>query len=310
MTCPNCGQQVADYMKFCSGCGTPVRAQQQQYAPPPVSTAQPSWSPGPQFGAAPPQRKSKVGKILLIIGIVLIVVAAGVGTAIFFGVRSYGRAMKNSAAYALAESTLKESQVAKDRLGEIKEVGFPFGTYKEEGDGSGFAAFTMSVEGEKLSAQYVAALVRKRSVWHVQRALLKIPGGEEIEIHRESDFGPTYTPEPPPVVDVPSDIQEPEPPGSSKARTISGGVLNGKATSLPQPAYPPAAKAAKASGTVSVQVTVDESGKVVSAKAVSGHPLLQASAVAAARQAVFTPTKLSGKPVRVTGLINYNFQLE
>jgi protein TonB len=86
-------------------------------------------------------------------------------------------------------------------------------------------------------------------------------------------------------------------------------VLNGKAISLPKPAYPPIAKSAHASGTVVVQVTIDETGKVISAKAISGHPLLQQAAVQAAYQARFSPTQLSGQPVKVTGQINYNFQL-
>ncbi|PYS49654.1 MAG: hypothetical protein DMF68_09445 [Acidobacteria bacterium] len=88
---------------------------------------------------------------------------------------------------------------------------------------------------------------------------------------------------------------------------ISGGVLNGKAISLPKPAYPPIARAAHASGTVIVQVMIDESGKVISAHAVSGHPLLQQSAVQAAYEARFSPTLMSGQPVKVTGVINYNF---
>ena len=88
---------------------------------------------------------------------------------------------------------------------------------------------------------------------------------------------------------------------------ISGGVLNGRAISLPKPVYPPIAKAAHVSGTVMVQVTVDENGNVIAAHAVSGHPLLQGSAVAAARQAKFSPTKLSGQPVKVSGVIIYNF---
>lgn len=88
---------------------------------------------------------------------------------------------------------------------------------------------------------------------------------------------------------------------------ISFGVLNSKATSLPTPPYPPIAKAAKASGTVVVQVTVDENGNVISARAVSGHPLLQAAAVVAARSAKFSPTRLSGQPVKVSGVITYNF---
>jgi protein TonB len=103
---------------------------------------------------------------------------------------------------------------------------------------------------------------------------------------------------------------EPPPPEAKPTpprAPISGGVLNGKAISLPKPAYPPIARAAHASGTVVVQVLIDENGNVVSAHAVSGHPLLQAVAVGAARQARFSPTKLSGQPVKVTGVIQYNF---
>lgn len=88
---------------------------------------------------------------------------------------------------------------------------------------------------------------------------------------------------------------------------ISGGVLNGKAISLPAPEYPAIARQARASGAVAVQVTIDESGGVISAHAVSGHPLLQAAAVAAARQARFSPTSLMGEPVKVTGVIVYHF---
>lgn len=90
-------------------------------------------------------------------------------------------------------------------------------------------------------------------------------------------------------------------------KTISGGVLNGKAVDLPKPVYPAAARAVKASGAVNVQVTVNEKGEVVSASAVSGHPLLRASAETAARSAKFKPTLLSGEPVKVSGVIVYNF---
>jgi protein TonB len=116
------------------------------------------------------------------------------------------------------------------------------------------------------------------------------------------------------VVTAPAKVQiadEPPPPEAPKPTPprapISGGVLNGKAISLPKPAYPPIARAAHASGTVVVQVLIDENGAVVSAHAVSGHPLLQGAAVGAARQARFSPTKLSGQPVKVTGVIQYNF---
>lgn len=89
--------------------------------------------------------------------------------------------------------------------------------------------------------------------------------------------------------------------------TISGGIVNGKAINLPQPPYPPAARAVRASGMVSVQVLIDVDGRVLSANAVSGHPLLRSAAVAAARSATFGPTLLAGKPVKVSGIITYNF---
>ena len=84
-------------------------------------------------------------------------------------------------------------------------------------------------------------------------------------------------------------------------------VLNGRALELPKPAYPALARAARASGTVRVKVLIDEQGKVSAARAIDGHPLLQPVSVAAARQARFTPTLLEGEPIKVTGVIQYNF---
>jgi TonB family protein len=90
---------------------------------------------------------------------------------------------------------------------------------------------------------------------------------------------------------------------------ISGGVLNGRAISLPKPVYPQEARDAKVSGTVTVQITIDEEGKVIFAKAVSGHHLLQDSAVAAAREAKFSPTSVDNQPVKVSGMLTYAFEL-
>lgn len=90
-------------------------------------------------------------------------------------------------------------------------------------------------------------------------------------------------------------------------KQINGGVLNGKATYLPKPNYPEAAKAAGASGAVTVQVLIDEQGYVATANAVSGHPLLRDAAVDAASSARFTPTTLNGIPVKISGVITYNF---
>jgi len=85
------------------------------------------------------------------------------------------------------------------------------------------------------------------------------------------------------------------------------GIVNGKATDLPKPPYPAAALAMRIEGKVDVQVTIDETGKVISAKAASGNPLLRQAAENAAWKARFTPTLLSRVPIKVTGVIVYNF---
>ena len=122
--------------------------------------------------------------------------------------------------------------------------------------------------------------------------------------------GPTLAqskPEPVESDDAPPPPPPPKPTPKPVPKTISGGVVNGKAVNLVTPSYPAAAKAVRASGSVNVQVTIDENGNVISASAVSGHPLLRAAAVSAARSSKFSPTKLSGEPVKVTGVIVYNF---
>ncbi|CAN5599353.1 hypothetical protein BH24ACI3_BH24ACI3_08400 [soil metagenome] len=102
------------------------------------------------------------------------------------------------------------------------------------------------------------------------------------------------------------------PPPPVKAKALppqSKGVINGLATSLPQPPYPLTARTMRISGNVSVQVTISETGKVISANAVSGHALLKNAAEKAAWNARFTPTTLTGQPVKVTGVIVYKFSI-
>jgi protein TonB len=125
-----------------------------------------------------------------------------------------------------------------------------------------------------------------------------VPGGN---VPSRSSSNPSFQPESEPVANTPP----PAPPRPTAP--VSGGVMTGKAKSLPTPTYSAAARAVNAQGRVTVQITVDESGKVISAKAVDGHPLLRPAAVEAAWKARFDPTKLSGVPVKVTGIISYNF---
>lgn len=88
---------------------------------------------------------------------------------------------------------------------------------------------------------------------------------------------------------------------------ITSAVEVGHVIELPQPEYPALAARAHVSGQVQVQLVIGLEGEVIAAHAINGHPLLQASAVSAARKARFTPTLLEGKPVKVAGVIVYNF---
>jgi protein TonB len=93
-------------------------------------------------------------------------------------------------------------------------------------------------------------------------------------------------------------------------KVIRKKIINSEAISLPKPPYPPMAKQLRVQGVVTVQVLIDETGKVVSAKAISGNSFLVNEAQKAAYQARFSPTFLGDQPVKVSGVITYNFLLQ
>lgn len=97
--------------------------------------------------------------------------------------------------------------------------------------------------------------------------------------------------------------------GKSVEPRISEGIVNGKAISLPKPIYPEEARKSGLNGTINVNVSIDENGNVILAKAVSGieNAEIRKAAEEAAMKAKFSPTILSGKAVKVTGIIVYNF---
>jgi|KBSSwiStaDraftv2_1062776.scaffolds.fasta_scaffold51744_4 protein TonB len=109
------------------------------------------------------------------------------------------------------------------------------------------------------------------------------------------------------IVTLPDQPPPPDPP--KPAKVVSKGPITGLAILLPKPNYSEIAKRARIQGSVNVQVLIDEQGRVVSAKAISGHPLLTVDAQKAALQARFSPTKLGDQPVKVSGVITYNFVL-
>ncbi len=165
-----------------------------------------------------------------------------------------------------------------------------------------------SVDRTELVPKEVSA--KASNIPPVRRGVTTVVGGSDSNAAAPMASGPgtgTGIIAGPTSVNIAEEPPPPPPKPTPPRAPISGGVLNGKAISLPKPPYPPIAKQAHASGTVVVQVTIDENGNVISASAVSGHPLLRAVAVAAARGARFSPTKLSGQPVKVTGVITYNF---
>src|SRR5574341_712211 len=125
----------------------------------------------------------------------------------------------------------------------------------------------------------------------------------ETRIARKTNSFLGVPPPPPPPMVVAPGAEAP------KKISVSGGVLQGSAIRKVQPPYPPVAKAAKASGAVQVQILVSETGEVIEASVVSGHPLLRDAALQAARQWQFKPTELSGRPVKVQGILTFNFTL-
>lgn len=90
-------------------------------------------------------------------------------------------------------------------------------------------------------------------------------------------------------------------------KIISGGVMNGKAENLAKPEFPASAAFVKVKGSVSIQVLIDEEGKVIDAKATKGHPLLIPSSLKAAFKSKFSPNFITNNFVRVSGVIVYNY---
>jgi protein TonB len=107
----------------------------------------------------------------------------------------------------------------------------------------------------------------------------------------------------------PPDPPPPTPAPPTRPHIVVSQILASKIVSKPVPPYPPLARATHAQGTVTVQILVDEQGRVINATATSGPPLLREAARQAAMQARFTPTQLNGEPVKVSGVITYNFVL-
>ncbi len=128
------------------------------------------------------------------------------------------------------------------------------------------------------------------------------PGG--IDIPDANARGSELPPKPP---DPPN--SQPRATDNKKPLPVSSTVLQGKALERRVPVYPELVRRIRLQGDVAVEVIISPEGRVESARAVSGHPMLVACAVDAARGWRFAPTLLNGTPVRVTGVITFVFKL-
>jgi TonB family protein len=283
-------------------------------------------NPNPaQFGGSfqqPPPRQQKgcwgrywkvivpAGCLSLILAVVLLV--AG----IFFAAMS---ALKSSDVYQGALKAAQAHPAAIERLGQpIKDGWFVKGSVNVAA-GGGSADLEIPVSGPKSSGTLYVTAVNPDGSWMYEKLNL-VAGGETVSLLDRNVVRPPAASQ----VDVEGETdeaaegegKEPSEGVDAEATPEAVGSLNlgpdldAKALDKPEPAYPAAAKAARASGTVAVLVVVDESGRVVAATPVSGHPLLRQAAVQAARQARFAPTIEGGKPLRVTGVLTYKFALE
>jgi TonB family protein len=198
------------------------------------------------------------------------------------------------------------NQKAKGRDYQMKNI-------KESTDGTNArVAFHYQTADKIDSLRMVFALSKEDGTWKVDNI-----GGAELEAIadlasselKDPKVRKTPAGDAPPTPTSPSETA-PQPMPAMPGNAMAGGVLNEKAISLPQPLYPSVARAAHAGGKVVVQVLVDEKGNVTDAVAIVGHPMLRAPAVAAARAAKFPPAKDAGQPVKVKGVIHYNFEAQ
>ena len=99
-------------------------------------------------------------------------------------------------------------------------------------------------------------------------------------------------------------------PVSSSNEPTSFGALNRFASRLALPTYPPVERQRLTEGLVTVEITLDEEGKIVSAKATSGPKGLRQAAEDAVRKSKFNPVIVDNKAVKAAGFINFNFKLK
>lgn len=106
-------------------------------------------------------------------------------------------------------------------------------------------------------------------------------------------------------------IKANSPPPPKEDSVVDLGELGGRATKLVKPEYTDAARQAGVNGSVVLQLSLDEQGRVTSTKTVSGLSNgLTEQAIAAAKSSIFAPAIVNGKAAKSVGTITYNFKID
>jgi TonB family protein len=310
--CPNCRTSNTPDKSFCVTCGHQLAAAQQGFqgnAAPNAFGGAPNMPGGFTPMQTPAPKKSRLGLWLAILGgaAVLIVLIGGVGLA---GLLYYFSTSRSSTDYnynspsnlSQSNSSLSNTNVSPNNSTLTAEM----------------------TEDEKYRLFYAASKVNESALTMKVSKRIGIidESNKPTEYYktftagmfkwamRDADFVKRIDTKQKAIDYINSVMPGAATSSTSSKNNFSLGVINGKATNLVTPAYPAAAKAVKASGTVNVQVTLDETGNVTTASSVSGHPLLRASAEQAARASKFSPAMMNGQSVKATGIVVYNFVAE
>ena len=196
----------------------------------------------------------------------------------------------------------RDLQIVKTRgkgVPETKSNKFPVvETYRELIDGHYWFP-TFSYADDEL-------IFENGSVLHIR---IKVRYTDFAKGHSKVTITEAEGPSPTPTESKPTPQPQPAggPPKSQPPEMVQGGTLNSKAIELPDPEYPEEARRAHAGGRVIVSVIVDETGKVISAEVEDGPILFRRVALEAARKARFNPTLVDGRPVKVSGILQYRF---
>jgi TonB family protein len=307
--CPKCRTLNTPDKTFCVTCGQPLTANQPGFhgsVPPNMYGGAPN-APGHAPNQTPAPQKSRLGLWLAILGgvaVLFVLVGAVALAALFYFIGT----AKKEISYNSSPSNLNQSNTSGNSNPSINNQ----------------SVETPMTEDEKYRLFYAASKVEDKALTlKVSKKIGIIDEGNKPTAFyktftagiikwamRDADFVRKLDTKQKALDYINSVMPGASTSSNFSSKTVSLGVINGKATDLVTPAYPAAARAVKASGAVNVQVTLDETGNVTSAKAASGHPLLRGSAEQAARASKFSPAVIDGQPVKASGSIVYNFVAE